>query len=310
MRFNPAVGGVAWFFGRTAVCGARYRTQVCTKILPCRTMCRWKKPEAAAGNRHCGIEPMVNLGRPEVILADDGWTASARDGLPSAHFEHVVAVTDDEPALLTMTEEEIFEGVCTPVDFNDHIGRLRSGLCKSGPFFCATSTRMMPIRHESWSSSGRAAGPVRVRSTLRGKARIRRRSRGCRQPACGASTLYTTTRAPTPRNAGRKRQYAAPSGSSRSCSPNVPGRGLSVYHCARAAGRRSAVCPQTHAYAHASRTNIPSPNPTWREDVRRRNRVGRNSRDVYGGQNRPGWLRRRATRRYGGCVCEESDCRR
>lgn len=58
------------------------------------------------------IEPMVNLGRPEVILGDDGWTASARDGLPSAHFEHVVAVTDNEPALLTMTEEEIFEGVC------------------------------------------------------------------------------------------------------------------------------------------------------------------------------------------------------
>jgi methionyl aminopeptidase len=59
------------------------------------------------------IEPMVNLGRPEVVLADDGWTASARDGLPSAHFEHVVAVTDHEPALLTMTEEEIFEGECT-----------------------------------------------------------------------------------------------------------------------------------------------------------------------------------------------------
>ena len=59
------------------------------------------------------IEPMVNLGRPEVVLADDGWTASARDGSPSAHFEHVVAVTDHEPALLTMTEEEIFEGECT-----------------------------------------------------------------------------------------------------------------------------------------------------------------------------------------------------
>ena len=58
------------------------------------------------------IEPMVNLGRPEVVLAGDGWTASARDGLPSAHFEHVVAVTDDEPALLTMTEEEIFNGEC------------------------------------------------------------------------------------------------------------------------------------------------------------------------------------------------------
>ena len=56
------------------------------------------------------IEPMVNQGRPEVVVASDGWTASARDGLPSAHFEHVVAVTDGEPALLTMTEEEIFEG--------------------------------------------------------------------------------------------------------------------------------------------------------------------------------------------------------
>lgn len=56
------------------------------------------------------VEPMVNLGRPDVVLAADGWTASARDNLPSAHFEHVVAVTDDEPALLTMTEEEIFAG--------------------------------------------------------------------------------------------------------------------------------------------------------------------------------------------------------
>ncbi len=53
------------------------------------------------------IEPMVNLGGPEVRVADDGWTASAADGQPSAHFEHVVAVTDGEPEILTMTEEEL-----------------------------------------------------------------------------------------------------------------------------------------------------------------------------------------------------------
>mgnify|MGYP001406023460 CR=1 FL=1 len=53
------------------------------------------------------IEPMVNLGGPEVRVADDGWTASAIDGRPSAHFEHVVAVTDGEPEILTMTEEEL-----------------------------------------------------------------------------------------------------------------------------------------------------------------------------------------------------------
>ena len=53
------------------------------------------------------IEPMVNLGTPEVVVADDGWTASAADGLPSAHFEHVVAITQGEPRVLTMFEEEI-----------------------------------------------------------------------------------------------------------------------------------------------------------------------------------------------------------
>ena len=53
------------------------------------------------------IEPMVNLGRPEVSVAADGWTASASDGLHSAHFEHVVAISDEEPSILTMTEEEI-----------------------------------------------------------------------------------------------------------------------------------------------------------------------------------------------------------
>ena len=54
------------------------------------------------------IEPMVNTGAPEVVVADDGWTASACDGLPAAHFEHVIAITNDGPEILTMTEEEIF----------------------------------------------------------------------------------------------------------------------------------------------------------------------------------------------------------
>ena len=53
------------------------------------------------------IEPMVNLGKPDVVVASDGWTASATDGLPSAHFEHVIAIADGEPDVLTMAEEEI-----------------------------------------------------------------------------------------------------------------------------------------------------------------------------------------------------------
>jgi methionyl aminopeptidase len=53
------------------------------------------------------IEPMVNLGKPDVVVASDGWTASASDGLASAHFEHVVAITNGVPDVLTMTEDEI-----------------------------------------------------------------------------------------------------------------------------------------------------------------------------------------------------------
>jgi methionyl aminopeptidase len=47
------------------------------------------------------IEPMVNLGTAAVRLLDDGWTVVTADGLPSAHFEHTVLITKDEPEILT-----------------------------------------------------------------------------------------------------------------------------------------------------------------------------------------------------------------
>ncbi|MDJ0390989.1 type I methionyl aminopeptidase [Roseomonas sp. E05] len=40
------------------------------------------------------IEPMVNAGRPEVKVLDDGWTAVTRDRSLSAQFEHMVGVTE------------------------------------------------------------------------------------------------------------------------------------------------------------------------------------------------------------------------
>ncbi len=47
------------------------------------------------------IEPMVNAGGPDVIVLEDGWTAVARDGSMSAHFEHTVAVTATGARVLT-----------------------------------------------------------------------------------------------------------------------------------------------------------------------------------------------------------------
>jgi len=47
------------------------------------------------------IEPMVNVGAPDVLLsADDGWTARTRDGSRSAHFEVCVAITQNGPQVL------------------------------------------------------------------------------------------------------------------------------------------------------------------------------------------------------------------
>lgn len=48
------------------------------------------------------IEPMVNMGAFKVNVASDGWTVLTSDSLPSAHFEHTIAVTNGKPEILTI----------------------------------------------------------------------------------------------------------------------------------------------------------------------------------------------------------------
>jgi len=47
------------------------------------------------------IEPMVNAGGPAVDVLKDGWTVVTKDGELSAHFEHTVLITSNEPEILT-----------------------------------------------------------------------------------------------------------------------------------------------------------------------------------------------------------------
>ena len=66
------------------------------------------------GHRHTGvrlepgmvlaIEPMINLGTYKTRQMPDGWLVCTRDGLPSAHFEKTVAITEDGPVVLTCEE--------------------------------------------------------------------------------------------------------------------------------------------------------------------------------------------------------------
>lgn len=48
------------------------------------------------------IEPMVNEGRREVRMLEDGWTIVTADGKNCAHYENTIAITDGEPLLLTV----------------------------------------------------------------------------------------------------------------------------------------------------------------------------------------------------------------
>ncbi len=57
------------------------------------------------------IEPMVNMGVKEVRQLKDGWTIKTYDGLPSAHFEHTIAVTKEKVDILSSFKyiEEVFK---------------------------------------------------------------------------------------------------------------------------------------------------------------------------------------------------------
>ena len=50
------------------------------------------------------IEPMVNVGTPDVRILKDHWTVVTADGKLSAHYENTVLITDGEPEILTVAE--------------------------------------------------------------------------------------------------------------------------------------------------------------------------------------------------------------
>ncbi len=53
-------------------------------------------------NACLAIEPMINMGRKEVWLIEDGWGVVTRDGKASAHYENTVHVTKDGVEILTL----------------------------------------------------------------------------------------------------------------------------------------------------------------------------------------------------------------
>jgi methionyl aminopeptidase len=52
------------------------------------------------------IEPMINAGKPQIRMLDDGWTAVTADGSLSAQFEHMLAIREDGVEILTKLQNE------------------------------------------------------------------------------------------------------------------------------------------------------------------------------------------------------------
>lgn len=57
------------------------------------------------------IEPMVNLGKRNIVQENDGWTIRTSDRMPSAHFEHTVVIWEDQTEILTTHKyiEEVYQ---------------------------------------------------------------------------------------------------------------------------------------------------------------------------------------------------------
>jgi methionyl aminopeptidase len=51
------------------------------------------------------IEPMITLGTYECVALANGWTVVTEDGLPAAHYENTLAITEDGPVILTADDE-------------------------------------------------------------------------------------------------------------------------------------------------------------------------------------------------------------
>jgi methionyl aminopeptidase len=67
---------------------------------------RGRGPRLMAG-QVLAIEPMVNVGGPDVVTKSDGWTVVTKDGTLSAHFEHTVAVGPDGPEILSVVPNPV-----------------------------------------------------------------------------------------------------------------------------------------------------------------------------------------------------------
>ena len=67
---------------------------------------KWRRGIKLQPGMTFAIEPMINIGSPNVVWMDDEWTVVTEDESLSAHYENTIIITDGRPEILTLTESE------------------------------------------------------------------------------------------------------------------------------------------------------------------------------------------------------------
>lgn len=67
---------------------------------------QWKRGPRLCPGMTLAVEPMINIGTPDVLWMDDEWTVITEDRSLSAHYENTILITEDKPEILSLTEEE------------------------------------------------------------------------------------------------------------------------------------------------------------------------------------------------------------
>lgn len=65
---------------------------------------QWRRGPKLKSGMTLAIEPMINMGTPDVYWEDDDWTVVSEDNSLSAHYENTVLITDSEPEILTLID--------------------------------------------------------------------------------------------------------------------------------------------------------------------------------------------------------------
>ena len=204
------------------------RPMFCTTAVPARGW-NWRRACSSP------IEPMINLGRPDVLILDDGWTAVTRDKSLSAQWEHTIAVTEDghevftlspagrTPAALRRLRLRPMAGEKKP-DHASHRKRLRRRFLDGGAaalpdyeLLELLLTMAIPARRREASRQG-AHGPLQ---DLRcGRERQRRRSQDGRGP--GARSRPSPSRSCGPRRIACCRRSSPARTCCRASTPSSP----------------------------------------------------------------------------------------